>query len=264
MARSFKKLARLGLAAGIAGLGCADWDNPTALSELEPDAEFEIEATRVETFEELEVHVHVSEGGTPLDLTESELEIESHATGATQVVGMLPEGDGYAAHVMFFEPGEHHLHLTGMPHGHRLMVDLGEHEIEVHRRHQVIGPYWVELGVSPAPVLPGSSGHIHLYAFELDQDGLPGAPASGLVIEADVHAPDGGESHLQAVEEEAGEYEIEYAFETAGVYEFHVGIEVGAEHVDGAFQLPVIDRDEGGDTDGGHDDEGGDGHDHEH
>ena len=49
----------------IALSACADWDNPTALSKLELDVEFEIEATRVETFEEVEIHVHVLDNGSP-------------------------------------------------------------------------------------------------------------------------------------------------------------------------------------------------------
>ena len=247
-----------GLALAVAALGCADWDNPTALSELQTETEFELSASRVETFEEVEIHVHVNEGGGPLGMRRAELEIE-HEGSPVRIVELTPEGDGYAAHVTFFEPGEHHLHLHGMPEGHHLMAEMGDREIDVHRRHQVIGPYWVELELDPAPVLEGQTAHIHALVYELLGDGTAGNPVGGLEVEMEIHSPDAVESLLSVVEEGAGEYEAEFTFAGAGVYELHVEILVGAEHVGGEFHIPVLTSLD--DTGEDHND-GGDGHGH--
>lgn len=240
--------------------GCADWDNPTALADLELETEFEIAAGPVETFEEIEIHVHVAEGGAPLLMTEAELEIEVEATGELRVVAMHAAGNGYAAHVTFFEPGEHHLRFRGRAQRHNLMHEMGDHEIEVFRQHRVIGPYWVEMEVSPALVLPGGSAHIHFRVFDLLPDGTPGAEAGGLDLELEVHDPDGVETPVVMEEEDVGEYEAEYVFGEAGMYELHLEIEVGTEHEDGEFHVPVLSEEEPGDEgDGG---DGGDGHGH--
>ena len=240
--------------------GCADWDNPTALADLELETEFEIAAGPVETFEEIEIHVHVAEGGAPLLMTEAELEIEVEATGELRVVAMHAEGNGYAAHVTFFEPGEHHLHFRGRAQRHNLMHEMGDHEIEVFRQHRVIGPYWVEMEVSPTLVLPGENAHIHFRVFDLLPNGTPGVEAGGLDLELEVHDPDGVETPVPVVEEEVGEYEAEYAFGEAGMYELHLEIEVGTEHEDGEFHIPVLSEEDPGDEGDG--DDGGDGHGH--
>ncbi len=240
-------------------VGCADWDNPTALSNLETEAQFEVEAARVETFEEVEIHVRLTEGGQPLSIREAEMEIEHETGGEVRVVAMQPEGDGYAAHVIFHEPGEHHLHFRGRPQRHNLMHEMGDHEIVVFRQHRVIGPYWVEMEVSPAPVLPGDNAHIHFHVFDLLPDGTPGAEAGGLDLELEVHDPAGAETPVLVVEEEAGEYEAEYAFGDAGMYELHLEIEVGGDKEDGEFHVPVLSEEDEGE---GNEDEGGDGHGH--
>ncbi len=63
-------------------------------------------------------------------MLQSQLEVGLHG-GATRMVEMHPEGDGYAAHVTFYEPGEYHLAFHGMPERHRLSHELGEYEIDV-------------------------------------------------------------------------------------------------------------------------------------
>lgn len=252
------KVDRLGLAAlilGVGGVACAGLDNPSALADLVLDVEFDIEATRVETFDEVEIHVRVREGGTHLPMLESRMEIEHHASGAVRTVEMHPEGDGYAAHVMFYKPGEYHLQFHGTPQQHRLSVEMGELEMEVFRHHQVIGPYWVEIESSPAPVLPGDEAHIHLLVFDLLQDGTSGAVVGGLDIEVEVHAPDGSESTLDVEKETPGAYEVQYQFDEAGTYELHV--EIGEDR--GEFHLPVIDPYAGGESQEGGE---GDGHGH--
>lgn len=250
------------LAWGVFLLGCADWDNPTALTELEAETEFHIEATRVETFENVEIRVHVTEGGTPLVMRQPEVQIESEAGGGLRAVAMEPEGDGYSAHVMFYEPGMHHLHFLARAERHRLVHEFGDHEIEVERQHQVIGPYWVELEVKPAPVLMGERAHVHFLVFDLTPDGTVGNPVGGLQPELEVHDPDAVETALEVIEEEAGEYEAEHVFQKAGVYELHLEIEIGAEHADGEFHVPVLTAidDSGGQDEG----QGGDDHGHGH
>ena len=247
-------------ALGVALAACADWDNPTALADMELETEFEIAAGPVETFEEIEIHVHVAEGGAPLPMTEAELEIEVEATGELRVVAMHAEGDGYAAHVTFFEPGEHHLHFVGRPEQHHLMYEMGDHEMEVLRQHTVIGPYWVEMEVSPAPPHPADSAHIHFHVFDMLLDGTPGDEVGGLALELEVHDPAGVETPVAVEEEDVGEYEAKYAFGEAGMYELHLEIEVGTEHEDGEFHIPVLSEEDPGDEGDG--DDGGDGHGH--
>lgn len=248
--------AVLPLALGISA--CADWDNPTALSELAPDVEFEIEAAEVATFEEVEIHVDVSESGMPMRMHRSQLEIQHADGGEPRLIDMEPEGDGYAAHVLFFVEGEYHLHFFGQPKGHTIMTEMGEHEIEVHRQHRVIGPYRAELEVTPAPVEENSSAHVKVLVFELQPDGTAGAPVGGLDVEMEIHAPDGDETALLVVEEDAGEYEGEYFFGEAGQYELHVEILVGSVREDGEFHIPVLSPEGEGGTGG----EGGGGHGH--
>lgn len=263
-------MKRLGLRAvagalvwGLAAWSCADWDNPTALSDEDLSAAFDVHATRVETFEAVEIHVELMWGdGSPIGVEGAELEIEHAVSGALQSVPMEPGEHGYAASVTFFQPGEHHLHVHGMPEHHSLMAELAEHEVEVHRRHQVIGPYWVELESSPAPLLEGTEGHIHVLVFELSGDGTPGDAVSGLSpsMELEVHDPVGATQPLSVAEEGPGEYETSYSFTGAGVYELHVEIEVDGVHQGGEFHIPVL-SETGDDVE---DDHGGDGHDHSH
>ncbi len=247
----------IGLALGVAVVGCADADNPTALSELEPETQFEIRADRVETFEEVEIHVDVMEGGSPMMMRQAEMEIEHDAGGPHRTVEMEPHEGGYMARVMFFEPGEYHLHFRGRPQGHSLMGEMGDHEVEVHRRHQVIGPYWVELELDPAPILEFQGAHIHLFVFQILQDGTVGDPVEGLELGLEIHDLDGVETGLVANEEGAGEYEAEYTFGEAGLYELHVAIDGEV----GEFHIPVITSLDDSDTDGDHG-HGGDPHGH--
>ena len=184
------------------------------------------------------------QGSAHLPMLESRMEIEHHASGIVRTVEMHPEGDGYAAHVTFYEPGEYHLQFHGMPDGHRLSREMGEQEIDVFRHHLIVGPYWVEIESSPAPVVGGGEAHIHLMAYELLPDGTPGLIAAGLDMEVEVHGLDGSEMALGVEEETPGEYEIQYEFAGVGLYEFHV--EIGEDR--GEFHFPVIDLEAEEDT----------------
>ncbi len=241
---------------GVSGLGCAGLDNPAALEDLALGVEFEIETARLETYQEVEIHVHVSDGGQHVQMLQSALEIEHHESGAARTVEMHAEGDGYAAHVIFFEPGEYHLNFSGMPTSHRLMHEIGEFEVEAERYHTVVGPYWVEVEMSPGQVLPGQEAHMHLHAFTIGVDGMPDQPASGLDMVVEIHDLSGVESVLVVAEEVAGEYEVEYLFGDAGTYEMHVEIDVNGVEQRGEFNLPIPapedDEDEGEKTGGGH------------
>ncbi len=221
-------------------VGCAGSDNPLALADLNPVVEVEIEADRIETFDEVEIHVHISESGVPMLMSEVGFELSPADGGETIVVTAEPAGEGYEAHVTFFKSGEYHLHIMGTPEGHRLSMEMGEMEIEVHRRHMLVGTYWVELDVSPAPVLPDTEGHVHLLVYDL-ADGAAGNPASGLDVELEVHTPEGTETHVPVTEHEAGEYEAEYHFVSSGLYELHLEISADGQTVEGEFHLPVID-----------------------
>lgn len=220
-------------------VGCADSDNPVALADLDPVVEIEIEAARIETFEEVEVHVHILEGGMPMMMSEVEFEFSPASGGETIMVTPEAAGEGYAAHVTFFEPGEYHLHVMGTPEGHRLSRELGEMEIEVHRRHMLVGTHWVELDISPAPIRPDTEGHVHLLVYDL-ANGAAGNPVSGLDVELEIHDPAGSEAHVPITEHEAGEYEAEYHFVSPGLYELHLAITADGQTVEGEFHLPVI------------------------
>lgn len=226
-------------AVALAGWSCAGWDNPAALADLNPQVEIAIEAARVETLEEIEIHVHIMVDGAPLALHHGDLAIAPAAGGPARVVPLAAEGDGYAAHVVFYQEGEHHIHLMAMPMRHQMAMEMGEHEAHVHRQHRLVGPYWVELEVSPAPVYEDSSAHIHLFAFELLPDGTRGAAVGGLDLEAEVHQPDGMETALAVVEEAIGEYEAAFTFGAAGLYELHAEIMIDGQHVAGEFHIPV-------------------------
>jgi hypothetical protein len=241
-----------------AGLGaCATWDNPTALSDLNPDVEFEISVARVETFEDVEIAVHISDNGAPIEMHRSQLQIQ-HASGSDpEVVDMEPDEHGYAAHVRFFEEGEYHLHFLGIPKGHAIMAEIGQHDIEVHNQHRLVGPYWVELEIASAPILENTTAHVSVLVYDVGTDGLPADLVTGLDVEMAIHAPDDSETALSVQEENIGEYDGEFAFGAAGVYELHVEILVGADHEEGEFHIPVMT--ESGDTG---DDHGGPGHGH--
>lgn len=217
---------------------CADSDNPLALAQLQPQIALEVHSERVETFEEVEIHVGVSEGGSRLAMHDLEVEIEPVSGGPARVVTMEPDGDEFAAHLTFFEPGEHHLHFRGIPQRHQLLLELGEAEIHAERHHAVVGPYWIEVETTPAPISPNSTAHVHLLVFE-DAGGGPGAPVEGLLLEASIHDPQGVEAAVTVTEEEGGEYETEYTFVVSGVYELHVEVEVAGQHEEIEFHLQV-------------------------
>lgn len=254
---------RVSLLAGLALVGavaCADSDNPTALADLDPQTEFSISESRVETFEEVEVSVLATESGSPMEMRYAELEIEPASGGPARLVEMEREGDAYSAHVTFFEDGEHHLHFKGTIVGHRLEMEVGEHEIDVHRRHVVVGPYWIEIALSPTPVLENTQTTIHLLAFA-DVGGEPGDPVEGLEIDLEAHTPDGDVTALEVFEEEGGEYESGYLFGEAGDYELHVELLIDGAPEDGEFHVPVLSR-EASDGAGDQNDDAGDGHGH--
>lgn len=237
--------------------GCNDWDNPVALSELQPEVELEIEAAHIETFEEIEIAVHIEESGLPMEMEDVRLQITA-PTGAVRSIALQPGQHGYEAHVTFYEPGEHRVHVMGTPRRHRLEAELGEFKLEVERKHEMVGPHRVELDMRPAPIWKGAATYVHLYAFEELPDGSKGPPVSGLEMAAEFHDPFGIETHVHLEEEEAGEYETEYQFAEAGMYELHVEIEEAV----GQFHLAVLDPDAGLVDDGNDGDTGGGGHGH--
>lgn len=260
MGRSLHASVAIGSAALLvwALTGCAASDNPTALAELAPRTEFELSVTRAETFEEIEIHAHVMEGGTPLHMTEAELEIEHESGGLPRIMRMEPDGDEWIAHITFYEPGEHHLHLTGTPERHRLAREMGDLELDVHRQHRIIGAHWVELEATPAPVPAGASAHLHLFVHEQDSSGERGSPLAGLPLSCTVHDPTGGEAALSLIEEEPGMHEAEHRFGPAGMYEIECEVEEGSEHFHADFHLPVLGESADEVPDEG--DEGGHGH----
>jgi hypothetical protein len=228
-------LLSLGLTAA-----CAGSDNPTALADLEVGLEIEVSVAEIQTLEEVEFHLHIEESGMHMDLAEALVEVQHADGGAVREVAVEREGEEYSAHVTFFEPGEHHIHLMGRPRGHGIMGEMGEFEVDVTRRHAVVGPYWVEIETDPhGPLLEGQTAHIHVHLFDLLSDSTRGDPALGLDVVLEVHTPGGVEEALTVTEEE-GTYEAEYSFGAAGLYELHVEIDLGTEEVSGEFHIPVF------------------------
>jgi hypothetical protein len=224
----------------VAATACADRDNPTALADLQADVRLEITTERVETFTEVEIHANVTLGGMALAMETMQLEIETH-DGILAVMGMEPDGDGYSAHVIFYGAGEHHLLIMGAPFGHQagLLTGMASREIEVFAQHRIVGPYWVEMDLSPAPVPEGGEAHIRLRVHEFDGEG-PGREVGGVQMHAELHHPDGHEAELVFEEEVPDEYEAPALFPEAGLYEIHLEIEVDEIHHEGEFHIPIF------------------------
>lgn len=236
------------LSTGLMVWACADADNPTALADLEPITDFQIEASEVETMHAVEIVARVREGGSLMRLRNAQIEIRP-PTGPTRLVALEGDEHGYSAHVRFYEAGEHHLHLLGQPERHHLMIELGEHEIDVERQHQIHEDHRFELEVSPAPIVLGVPARITVRGWEIEHDGTLGHAAEGLELHATLHMPDGVEVPIQLTEVEHGEYQVSLSLFTAGSYELSVEIE-GEE---GAHSASIAVPEEG------HDDEHGDG-----
>ena len=222
----------------VASGACADRDNPTALGDLQVDVLLEITTERVETFNEVEIYASVTQGGMAMETMQ--LEIESHDSDVA-VMGMEPDGDGYSAHVIFYGAGEHHLLIKGAPFGHQagLMTAMANREIEVYAQHRIVGPYWVEMGLSPAPVPEGGEAHIRLWVHEFNGVG-PGQEVGGVEMHAEFHHPEGHEAELVFVEEVPGEYEAPALFPEAGLHDLHLEIEVDGVHHESEFHIPVF------------------------
>jgi hypothetical protein len=140
-------------------------------------------------------------------------------------------GDGYEAHVRFYEPGEHDIHFFGQPEKHHFMRELGEHEIDVERQHQLHGDeHRFEISVNPAPIVEGAPAHVILHAFDMEHDGTVGPPAEGLHFTATLHMPDGAELPLEFSEHDHGEYEADFLFPMAGSYGLHIEVEEEGDH----------------------------------
>ena len=257
--------------------GCAGADNPMALADLDPVAEFEITASEVETMREVELTARVREGGALMHLQNAQIEVQP-PTGPARLVSLAGDEDGYSAHLRFYEPGEHHIHLLGQPERHYLMREMGEHEIDVEPQHQIHDDHRFELSVSQAPIAVGIPTTITLYGWEIELDGTLGHEAEGLQLHAALHLPSGTEAPITLTEVEHGQYSVEIALPFAGSYELAVEIEeeeashslVGADpdedHDDGhgsgmSFEIYVPSATDGvGDPPAGEGDDHGHGH----
>lgn len=228
----------LTLAMGLLLWSCSD-DDPTGTSEPAVETEFQISADRVETFTPVGVEVGVMQAGSPMMMQSGEMHVEHLGAGSTRTFAMDPMGDGFGGEMMFFEPGEHELHFQGMRHMGGMMEDFGHHRLTVHRQHRVVGPYWVELAVDPAPVLENGTARIGFLVLELANAG-PGDPVSGLTARVTIHDSNGQGPTLTLTEAAAGSYETDHTFGEAGLYELHLEIDVGATVETGDFHMPVL------------------------
>lgn len=243
----------------VLAIACSD--NPVALGDLDTDVQFDLQAPRVETFQDIPVRITATESGVPMHMSNAQLEVRRGETGEVRIVRLEQHEGEYEAHIYFYEEGDYHLHMVGILDGHAIMAELGEHEVEVHQQRRFIGPYWVELRIATGPVLEDSTGHVHVQVYDIMPDDSRGPAVGGLDVHMAVHSPDDVETELVVVEEEVGEYETEIAFGHAGHYELHVEIEVDGVHQEGEFDIPVQTPE---DLDGGNQDEddGGNAHGH--
>lgn len=228
-----------------AGTGCIDGDNPTALADLNPVAEFEVEGI-AETFREVEINVEVTEGGAHMEMSDARMIVES-ASGS-RTFDMVEDEHGFGAHVTFYDVGTHHIEVMAIPSRHGLEMDMGDVEIMVARYHEVAGPYWVEFAIDPAPITHGQVGHLEVFVYALLADDTRGAPVAGLTINGEIHHPDGDESVVAMEDVGDGEYEAEFEFVEEGMYELHAEIDDGVGEFGAEFHFEVIDPDADTDT----------------
>lgn len=225
---------------------CADGDNPTAVADLNLVAEVDLPG-HVHSMTSAAMHVRVHDGGTAVHMHRIDLEVVPPGGAAPRSVSLTAAEDGFTADVPFYASGEHHLRLRGQPSGHHLMRELGEHEVHVVRTHIVAGDHRFELETSPAPILEGGMALLHLFAFELEEDGSTGHEAEGLDLEGTLHFPGGAELPIAFAEHGHGEYLGQAAFPVAGAYGLQVGLVAGQdeheeEHEGGGhteFEIPV-------------------------
>ncbi len=223
----------------LGSVSCATWDNPTALADLNLDVQVEIEPSVVETYEEVDVHIRISESGAPLKMHRSQLQIRHVDDESARVVEMEPEGDGYSAQIYFYEEGDHEVRFLGMPEGHTIMGEFDERVIQVQNQHRLVGGYWVEMEVSQGPIYEDSTAQLRATVYDLQPDGARGVPVPGLTVSMAVLTPAGAEVPLSVSEEQPGEYEAGHAFGSAGLYELQVEVDVGGVVEEGQFHVPV-------------------------
>lgn len=221
---------------GLLLWGCSD-DDPTGASQI--DTEFQIGAARVETFTPVGVEVGVMQGGSPMMMQGGQMHVEHLGDDWTHTFEMAATGDGFAGEMMFFEPGEHELHFQGTRHMGGMMEEIGQHRLTVHRQHRVVGPYWVELAVEPAPALQNGTARVRFLVFELG-NAAPGDPVGGLSARVTVHDPSGQGPTLPLTEAAAGSYETDHTFGDAGLYELHLEVDDGVTVETGDFHIPVL------------------------
>ncbi|UCF18692.1 MAG: hypothetical protein JSU87_12175 [Gemmatimonadota bacterium] len=231
--------AWLTLAFSLAFVACEGTD-PMSQSEGDLEVTFDVQADRVETFSDVEVQVQVSQAGSPVQVQNGELAVQGPSGGAFRYMTMEPQGDGYRLRLMFQESGLHRVEFHAQGPGRGEFQRYGQSEIRVHRRHHIIGSYWVELEVEPRPVVIGQATTISLLAFELLADNTPGEPAGGLEVAMTLEDPDGVQAQLAVSEVATGEYEATNTFESPGVYDLYVQIGSGDAAAGSEFHIPVF------------------------
>lgn len=244
---------------------CADADNPTALADLNLVADVELPG-HVHSMTSAPLHVRVHDGAAPVHMHRMDLEIVPPAGGTPRSVSLTATEDGFTADVPFYASGEHHLRLMGQPSGHHLMREVGEHEVHVARTHIVTDDHRFELETSPAPILEGGTALLHVFAFELEEDGSTGHEAEGLELAGTLHLPGGAQLPVAFDEHGHGEYLGQATFPVAGAYGLQIALasaeqDEHEEEEDGhtEFEVPVPSL--SGDQPA-HEEEEGDGHGH--
>lgn len=178
-------------------------------------------------------------GGSEMMMQGGQMHVEHLGDGSTRTFEMEALEEGFGGMMMFFEPGEHELHLQGTGQMGGMVHELGQHVLTVHRQHRVLGPHWVELAVDSAPVLANRTAHIAFLVFEL-ADAVAGEPVAGLTTRVTIHDPTGRGPTATLIESPPGRYGADHTFGEPGLYELHLEIDVDGDVVTGAFHLPVL------------------------
>lgn len=228
-----RRIWRLALLPGVLVLSstsCADVDNPTALSETELTAEVEI-PSHLHSLTTYDLHFRVLSNSEPVHLHDVQVEVVPPGGGPSFPVPVETTTHAFEAQFYLFASGEHHLRISGQPEGHHLGHQLWEEEVHVARTHIVSEGHRFELETEPAPIMPGSLALLHLFAFELEEDGTKGDETPGLALTGFLHFPDATGVRVEWDEHGHGEYEARAVFPGAGEYGLQVGLQE-EDHVD--------------------------------
>ncbi|MEX0691379.1 MAG: hypothetical protein WD934_04720 [Gemmatimonadales bacterium] len=230
--------------AGLGTIGCATWDNPAALSDIQPTVEYTLSPSDLGTFTAIDLEVAVQAlSGDRVMMDDAMLEL-TDPVGGVRTMAMARDGEHYGGIMVFLEPGTYHARIMGTPMGHALRAEMGEFEMEVHPLHGAVGSWTVQVSLE-APTTVPSERHLILTVED-----AAGTPVPGLSLAGEWHQPDGTDAEITFEDLGDGRYEAELRLLAWGDYELHLDINgvTGQLHL----RIPAPDASgEAGDPPGG-------------